>query len=114
MEAQMQTNNFGLPTDFEASENETTWLMDADGERQIIWVALPLPNHYLEIEINPSDYPGLTIATVQKTAEELRQHILENCGDMLVRHSNLRGCEQLDDAMPAGSTVDDLFGPAKE
>jgi hypothetical protein len=98
----MQTNKITLPASFEASESECTWLMAEDGDRHLIWVNLPLPDHYLEIEIVPSNYPGLTMATIHNTADQLHQHILENCGGMLVRKMNLPGVEEIGDIVPDG------------
>lgn len=93
------TREVMLPADFEETERGNIWLMSEDGTRHNAWIRLT-DDHWLEIEIRPDNYPGLSMATIRLTGDDLLLHILAHCGGMSIRRLNLPGAESLGDEVP--------------
>lgn len=93
------TQQVTLPTDFEETERGNVWLMTEDGTGHNAWIRLT-DDYWLEIEIRPDNYPGLSVATIRLTEGELLRHILTHCGGMSIRKVNLPGAESWGDEVP--------------
>lgn len=69
-------------------ERGNTWL--TNGENHVAWFREGKTT-WLEIAINPQNYPGFEIQVIDSTEEELCQHIHEKCHGWYSRKCNILG-----------------------
>lgn len=93
------TNEVTLPADFEADERGNVWLMTEDGTGHNIWIDLG-NDCWLEIELRPENFPGLSVATLCLSCDELKRHIFTHCRGMWVRTLSLPGAERFWEQIP--------------
>lgn len=93
------THSVTLPPGYDETERGNGWLITEDGTGHNAWIRLE-DDHWLEIEVRPDNYPGLSVATIRRTDAELLRHILEHCSGMWIRKLNSRGAEDFGERVP--------------
>ena len=69
-------------------ERGNTWLIADEEGWHAIWIDNG-ENSYLEITVTPCNYPGFQMAVIERTPQQLAEHIHKNCNGWLVRKCNI-------------------------
>jgi len=90
------TWSYALDKDFYACERGNTWLAKEDTGNHVAWFKLD-DDHFLEVAVEPSNYPGFKVAVIEKPEAGLAKHINEKCQGWLVKKCNVPGVNVEDD-----------------
>lgn len=82
-----------LDNNFSENERGNTWLVTEEGDNHIAWFKLD-DNHFLEVAVEPYNYPGFKVNVIESTEAELAEHINTKCAGWLIRKCNVEGVNQ--------------------
>lgn len=106
------TWSFQLDQDFYACERGNTWLEQQGTGNHVAWFKLD-DGHFLEVAVEPANYPGFKVAVVAETEAGLARHINEKCQGWLVRKCNTEGVKS-ENGCVAGEGAGDNDQPDEE
>lgn len=100
--------SLAIPPDFVDTERGNTWLIQEDGynTNHVAWILLwqntepDKPSAYLEVSVTPANYPGFYVGRVDRTSEQLREHIQVKLQGWQVRKCNIPGVVIEDGEIP--------------
>ena len=98
-----------MMSDFNEDGRGVTWLLPEEGNHHYILKRLTIgrvvggaraasrADYWLQVEVIPDNYPGLTMNVINNTEAQLADHINKTFGGWVVRRWNINGIKVKDD-----------------